>query len=173
MNDLAPLTENIQINPQIIQYTALSKIKATERTRPLRGRNQAYLVMGEDGKYCVQKLHGSEEIFNEALGTRLSEALDLAFPAWTELTDDHEPCFSAEAPGKGSPSSSFGSSLVTGELLEYLPGGWFQNVVDRSDSAPLSESAAISSCRSRHYLHAYVREIVQFAVQATLQLATR
>ena len=66
----------------------------------------------------------------------MSEALHPAFPAWTELTDDPEQCFSVEASGKGSPGSCFGFNLVTGELLEYLPAGRFQDVVNRSDSYP-------------------------------------
>jgi hypothetical protein len=85
-------------------------------------------VKGDDGRCFVQKFHGAETnrdcLFNEAFASQLGSALDLSFPAWSELA--------------GHPSerdySSFGSELISGDILEYLPGGWYLNVANRADA---------------------------------------
>jgi hypothetical protein len=99
-----------------------------ETLRPLRGRNKALLVKGNDGRYFVQKFHGaahnSDSLFNEAFASQLGAALDLSFPAWSELA------------GHSSDRnySSFGSELISGDILEYLPGGWYLNVANSADA---------------------------------------
>jgi hypothetical protein len=57
MNDLATLAEAIEFDTQVVQYSLISKVRVMEHMRLLRGRNQAHLVMGEDGKYYAHKLH--------------------------------------------------------------------------------------------------------------------
>ena len=136
MNDLATLAETIKLDTQVVQYSPLFKVKVTEHIRLLRGRNQAHLAGGEDADTTRTNYMARWRPLNEACGTRWSEALNPAFPAWTEPTDDPAQCFSVEASGKGSPSSCFGFNLVTGELLEYLAGGRFQDVANRCDSHP-------------------------------------
>lgn len=95
-----------------------------ESLRPLRGRNKAALVKTADGRYFVQKFHDmahdDDGLFNEAFASELGRALDLSFPAWSQLAGSHH--------------SSFGSELISGDILEYLPGGWYPNVVNRADA---------------------------------------
>jgi hypothetical protein len=96
--------------------------------RILRGRNKALLVKANDGRQYVQKFPDAathrDLLFNEAFASQLGTALDLSFPRWSELIDS----------SGGHRSSSFGSELISGEILEYLPGGWYQNVENRSDA---------------------------------------
>lgn len=85
-------------------------------------------MKGDDGRYFVQKFRytaqNSDLLFNEAFASQLGTALDLPFPAWSALC--------------GHPSerdhSSFGSELIPGDILEYLPDGWHLNVVNRAEA---------------------------------------
>jgi hypothetical protein len=85
-------------------------------------------VKGDDGRYFVQKFHGEEAnrdfLFNEAFASQLGSALDLPFPAWSELA------------GHSSESSysCFGSEVISGDILEYLPGAMHLNVGNRKDA---------------------------------------
>lgn len=105
-----------------------SSTKVAESLRTLRGRNGALLVRTEDGRYFVQKFrrhpNDSDLLFNEAFASELGRALDLRFPAWSELIGD----------SSGEQMSSFGSELIPGEILEYLPGGWYRNVDNGVDA---------------------------------------
>ena len=99
-----------------------------ESLRPLKGRNKALLVKADDGCYFVQKFHGEEAnrdlLFNEAFASQLGSALDLPFPAWSELTGhSSDICYSC-----------FGSEVISGDILEYLPGAWHLNVGNRADA---------------------------------------
>lgn len=102
--------------------------KIAESLRTLRGRNKALLVRAEDGRYFVQKFrehpNDSDLLFNEAFASELGRSLDLRFPAWSELIGD----------SSGGQSSSFGSELIPGDILEYLPGGWYRNVENGVDA---------------------------------------
>lgn len=101
--------------------------KISEYLRTLRGRNRARLVKVEDGRYFVQKLfghaNGSDRLFNEAFGSQLGAMLGLPFASWSELVGDWS----------GDRDSSFGSELISGEILECLPGNWYHNVQNRRD----------------------------------------
>jgi hypothetical protein len=101
--------------------------------RALRGRNGALLVKADDGRHFVQKFHSSlnsrdilvrDLLFNEAFASQLGTALDLSFPAWSELIGD----------SSDSRHSSFGSELISGDIFEYLPGGWYRNVENSADA---------------------------------------
>jgi hypothetical protein len=102
--------------------------KIADTLRTLRGRNRALLVRTDDGRHFVQKFRGnannSDLLFNEAFASQLGRALDLSFPAWSELIDDDA----------SSGQSSFGSELIPGDILECLPGGWYRNVENGSDA---------------------------------------
>jgi hypothetical protein len=99
-----------------------------ESLRALKGRNKALLVKADDGRYFVQKFHGEEAnrdlLFNEAFASQLGFALDLPFPAWSELTGH----------SSDSSYSCFGSEMISGDILEYLPGAWHSNVGNRGDA---------------------------------------
>lgn len=86
------------------------------------------LVKAADGRFFVQKLPSDQRsqdlLFNEAYASQLGAALNLSFPAWSELT----------AYSSGSYVSSYGSELVAGDLFEYLPRGWHQNVENGFDA---------------------------------------
>jgi hypothetical protein len=137
---------------------AYKTVKLAECARTLRGRNRACLVKTEDGRYFVQKLsdnaNGSDHLFNEAFASQLGAALGLPFAPWSELVGL-------------SPSdrSSFGSELISGDIFEYLPGGWYQNIENRRDiyrtllfdlwCNHADTRQAIFQARSRHVLHVY------------------
>lgn len=102
-----------------------ARVLITEKLRPLRGKNKATLVRGEDGRYFVQKFHDLDDttsLFNEAFGCQLGHALGLSVPAWAELIDKETPMTDGGSARRG-PRSCFGSALVTGEIFEALPGG--------------------------------------------------
>lgn len=94
----------------------------------LRGRNRASLIRAEDGRQFVQKspsdANNCNLLFNEALASQLGSVLDLPFPAWSELIGDFS----------GNQRSSFGSELISGDIFEYLPGGWYRNVENGADA---------------------------------------
>jgi hypothetical protein len=102
-------------------------VKVTESLRTLGGRNRARLVKADDGRYFVQKLfgdaNGSDRLFNETFASQLGLVLGLPFAAWSELVGG---C-------SGAHRSSFGSKLVSGDIFEYLPTSWYQNVQNRPD----------------------------------------
>ena len=109
-------------------------VSVIERLRALKGRNKSSLVLANNGRRYVQKFlnldhDDSNRLFNEALGSQLGRALGLSFPAWTELWtggEQRHPAY-ADAVDDRRPSS-FGSELIQGDILEYLPGKWYQNV---------------------------------------------
>jgi hypothetical protein len=100
-------------------------VKVTESLRTLGGRNRARLVKADDGRYFVQKLfedaNGSDRLFNETFASQLGLVPGLPFAAWSELVGG---C-------SGAHRSSFGSELVLGDIFEYLPTSWYQNVQNR------------------------------------------
>jgi hypothetical protein len=63
------------------------------------------------------------QLFNEAFASQLGSVLDLSFPAWSELIEE----------SSGS-HSSFGSELISGDIFECLPGGWYRNVENRAEA---------------------------------------
>lgn len=111
-------------------HTSSLKVRqVVESLRPLRGHNKAQLVKAEDGRFYVQKFRSETSdnrdlLFNEAFASQLGSALDLSFPAWSQLT------------GHSSDGrySCFGSELVSGDILEYLPAAWHLNVANRADA---------------------------------------
>jgi hypothetical protein len=106
---------------------SLQTVNVTEFLRTLKGRNRACLVKADDGRYFVRKFSNSPTtsnwLFNEAFASQLGAALTLPFASWSKL--------------RGDPSdrdrSSFGSELIPGDILEYLPGGWYRNIQNRYD----------------------------------------
>jgi hypothetical protein len=77
----------------------------------------------------VQKFHDDDTcdsalLFNEAFASQLGTILNLSFPQWSELTED------SSLHGR----TSFGSELISGDILEYLPGGWYRNVQNGLDA---------------------------------------
>ena len=112
-----PVTENVSV---------------TQTIRTLKGRNKPCLVLASNGRHYVQKVlyrDGTDQLFNEALGSQLGFALGLSLPAWAELQSDARDCRPADAGAFGARwPSTFGSELIPGDILEYLPGNWYRNV---------------------------------------------
>jgi hypothetical protein len=106
----------------------LKTAKIDQTLRMLRGRNKALLVRADDGRHFVQKFYSQPNdqnlLFNEAFASQLGSVLDLSFPDWSELIGD----------SSGSHHSSFGSELVSGQIFEYLPGGWYRNIENGTDA---------------------------------------
>jgi hypothetical protein len=124
LNSAPGSIEALRLSASPLKVTQLA-----EPLRPLRGRNKALLVKTDDERYFVQKFNSEEAndldlLFNEAFASQLGSALDLPFPAWSELTG-----YSCDRR-----SSSFGSELISGDLLEYLPGAWHSNISNRADA---------------------------------------
>ena len=72
---------------------------------------------------------GTDQLFNEALGSQLGLALGLSLPVWAELQIDARDCRPTDAGAFGARRpSTFGSELIPGDILEYLPGNWYRNV---------------------------------------------
>ena len=115
-----------EIHPPMILRHRRDRVVETLRT--LRGRNRAVLVRSIEGRLFVQKFHDdandSTLLFNEAFASQLGTVLNLSFPEWSELTED------SSLNGR----TSFGSELIAGDILEYLPGGWYRNVQNAHDA---------------------------------------
>jgi hypothetical protein len=109
------------------KITPFRTVTITESLRTLRGRNRARLVKANDGRYFVQKIFEdascSDRLFNEAFASQLGLVLGLPFARWSELVGGWS----------GGPGSSFGSELVSGDIFEYLPSSWYQNIQNRHD----------------------------------------
>jgi hypothetical protein len=112
-----PVTENVSV---------------TQTIRTLKGRNKACLVLASNGRRYVQKFlnrDGTDQLFNEALGSQLGLALGLSLPAWAELQVDARDCRPTDAGAFGARRpSTFGSELIPGDILEDLPGNSYRNV---------------------------------------------
>jgi hypothetical protein len=108
----------------------------TQHVRPLKGRNRSALVKTTNGGRYVQKVldafGDSDLLFNEAFGSRLGSTLGLPFPEWVELVSP-EAYVTPWQHSRNRPLSFFGSELVSGDLFEYLPGGWYRNVQNRME----------------------------------------
>jgi hypothetical protein len=140
------------------EFASHKPVNIVESVRALRGRSRPCLVKADDGRYFVQKrpgyLSGTNVLFNEAFASLLGSALKLPFAAWSEL-----------AAGSGALESTFGSEMISGHILEYLPRGWYQNIQNRSDiyrcllfdlwCNHADPRQAIFQMRSPHVLHAY------------------
>lgn len=127
--------------------------------RLLNGQNKARLVRTADGQYFVRKLFtdasGSDRLFNEAFASRLGRALELPFPRYSELVDELAV----------SCRSSFGSELISGDILECLPGSCYQHIQNRHDvfrcllfdmwCNHIDPRQAIFQMRSQRLLHVY------------------
>jgi hypothetical protein len=115
-----------EIHPRMILTHRRDRV--AEALRTLRGRNRALLVRSIDGRLFVQKFHNdasdSTLLFNEAFASQLGTVLNLSFPEWSELIED------SSLNGR----TSFGSELIAGDILEYLPGGWYRNVQNGHDA---------------------------------------
>lgn len=110
-----------------------------KHVRPLRGRNRSALVKGADGCHYVQKVldafGNSDLLFNEAFGSRLGSALGLSFPDWAELIGPQaDAILSAGRRTRNRQPSFFGSELISGDILEHLPGGWYRNVQNQTEA---------------------------------------
>lgn len=122
------------VKTQLVVPRMTNNVSVIERLRVLKGRNKSALVVASNGRRYVQKFlnldhDGSNRLFNEALGSQLGSALGLSFPAWAELGTSGEKRYPAYADAVDDRRpSSFGSELIQGEILEYLPGKWYQNV---------------------------------------------
>jgi hypothetical protein len=126
-----PVTENVSI---------------TQTIRTLQGRKKPCLLLASNGRHYVQKFlnrNGTDHLFNEALASQLGLALGLSLPAWAELQVDARDCRLTDAGAFGARRpSTFGSELIPGDILEYLPGNWYRNVGNHAEvyRPPLSTS---------------------------------
>lgn len=140
------------------RFVPRKTVKIVESVRTLRGRSRPCLVKADDGRYFVQKLprdlDGTNSLFNEAFASLLGSSLKLPFAAWSELVAT-----------SGGEASCFGSEMISGDILEYLPCGWYQNIQNRRDiyrcllfdlwCNHADPRQAIFQMRSPHVLHAY------------------
>lgn len=140
------------------KFASHKTVNIVESVRTLRGRSKPCLVKADDGRYFVQKLPGNlndtNVLFNEAFASLLGLALKLPFAAWSELVA-----------ASGAGASSFGSEMISGDILEYLPCGWYQNIQNRRDiyrcllfdlwCNHADPRQVIFQMRSPHTLHAH------------------
>jgi hypothetical protein len=134
---------NLSCGPH--QGTGLGPVQMNRRTtvvqhvRDLRGRNRSALVKAANGRHYVRKaldaFGDSDLLFNEAFASQLGSALALSFPDWAELIGCNDDVIHPVSEStRLSRPSFFGSELVSGDLVEYLPGTWYAKVRNRIEA---------------------------------------
>jgi hypothetical protein len=125
--------------------TAHAPVPVNRRTsvlghvRDLRGRNRSTLVRAANGRHYIRKsldsVGNADLLFNEAFGSQLAKWLGLSFPNWVELLNpDGDMIQSVGGTDFLSRRTSFGSELVPGGLVEYLPGARYSSVRNRAEA---------------------------------------
>jgi hypothetical protein len=106
--------------------------------RDLRGRSQPTLVKASNGRHYIQKsldaAGAADLLFNEAFGSHLAISLGLSFPDWVELLNSDTDMNESVGLARRSRPTLFGSELVSGDLLEYLPAARYSNVQNRPEA---------------------------------------
>jgi hypothetical protein len=95
-------------------------------------------VQAANGRYYVQKAldacGDANLLFNEAFGSRLGAELGLSFPDWVELLGHEDDLIEPTRRARYSRIALFGSELVSGDLIECMPGGWLSGVQNRLEA---------------------------------------
>ena len=126
-------------------------ISAIQHLRPLRGGSQSHLLRASDGNWYVTKFQNNPQhirvLANELLATRLGLALGLPMPRVevlevSEWLIEHTGDLRIELAGHSIPCQSgkqLGSLYVgrqiAGRLLDYLPQGLLERVVNVGEFA--------------------------------------
>ena len=108
-------------------------IKAVAHISQVRGGSQARIMLADDGKKYVVKLMGNPQctrvLANDYLACRLARMIGLSVPepAIVLVNEDtiREQGITFTLAGRAvapRPGLQFGSALVTGEVLDWLPG---------------------------------------------------
>ncbi len=108
-------------------------VKAVAHISQVRGGSQARIMLADDGKKYVTKLMGNPQctrvLANDYLACRLARMIGLSVPEPVIILVDEDTIreqgttFSlAGRAVPARPGLQFGSALVTGEVLDWLPG---------------------------------------------------
>ena len=108
-------------------------LKAVTHISQVRGGSQARIMLADDGKKYVTKLMGNPQctrvLANDYLACRLARMIGLSVPEPVIILVDEETIREQQITftlaGRAvaaRPGLQFGSALVTGEVLDWLPG---------------------------------------------------
>ena len=108
-------------------------IKAVAHIAQVRGGSQARMMLADDGKKYVVKLQGNPQctrvLANDYLASRLARMIELSVPEPVIILVDEKTILEQQITftlaGRAvaaRPGLQFGSALVTGEVLDWLPG---------------------------------------------------
>ena len=108
-------------------------IKAVAHISQVRGGSQARIMLADDGKKYVVKLQGNPQctrvLANDYLACRLARMIGLSVPEPVIILVDEKTILEQQITftlaGRAvaaRPGLQFGSALVTGEVLDWLPG---------------------------------------------------
>ena len=108
-------------------------IKAVAHISQVRGGSQARIMLADDGKKYVTKFMGNPQctrvLANDYMACRLARMVGLSVPEPVIILLDEKTIFEqqitftlAGRPVAARPGLQFGSALVTGEVLDWLPG---------------------------------------------------
>ena len=108
-------------------------IKAVAHISQVRGGSQARIMLGDDGKKYVVKFQGNPQctrvLANDYLACRLARMIGLSVPEPVIILLEEKAIFEqqitftlAGRPVAVRPGLQFGSALVTGAVLDWLPG---------------------------------------------------
>jgi hypothetical protein len=123
-------------------------IKAVAHISQVRGGSQARIILADDGKKYVTKLMGNPQctrvLANDYLACRLARMIGLSVPepviilVGEETILEQQITFTlAGLAVAAHPGLQFGSSLVTGEVLDWLPGTMLRRVRNLREFAGL------------------------------------
>jgi hypothetical protein len=123
-------------------------LKAVTHISQVRGGSQARLMLADDGKKYVTKLQGNPQcnrvLANDYLACRLARMIGLSVPEPVIILVDEETIQEQQITftlaGRAvaaRPGLQFGSALVTGDALDWLPGTMLGRVRNLSEFAGL------------------------------------
>jgi len=123
-------------------------IKAVAHISQVRGGSQARIMLADDGKKYVTKLMGNPQctrvLANDYLACRLARMVGLSVPEPVIILLDEKTILEQQITftlaGRAvavRPGLQFGSALVTGQVLDWLPGTMLRRVRNLREFAGL------------------------------------
>ena len=123
-------------------------LKAVTHISPVRGGSQARIMLADDGKKYVVKFQGNPQctrvLANDYLACRLARMIGLSVPEPVVILVDEKTILDQQITftlaGRAvaaRPGVQFGSSLVPGDVLDWLPGTMFGRVRNLREFAGL------------------------------------
>ena len=123
-------------------------LKAVAHISQVRGGSQARIMLADDGKKYVTKLMGNPQctrvLANDYLACRLARMVGLSVPEPAIILVDEETIreqgITFTLAGRAvaaRPGLQFGSALVVGEVLDWLPGTMLGRVRNLGEFAGL------------------------------------